>query len=70
MDGFELARRFREHPRLCRTRLVAVTGYGQPRDRERTREAGFSRHLVKPLDLVALRELVEEDTREAHEDPA
>ncbi len=35
-------------------RLVAVTGYGQPDDRERTRAAGFDEHLLKPLGEAAL----------------
>jgi len=52
MDGFELARRIREvHPRI---RLIAVTGYGQPHDRRRSAEAGFARHLVKPVGLDTL----------------
>ena len=38
--------------------LVAVTGYGQPDDRRRTREAGFDHHLVKPVDFDALHALL------------
>jgi len=49
MDGYELARRFREHPALPGVRLVAITGYGQDADRRRVREAGFDGHLVKPV---------------------
>jgi CheY-like chemotaxis protein len=47
MDGLELARRIRARgdPPV---RLVALTGYGQPKDRERTAEAGFDLHLTKP----------------------
>ena len=37
---------------------VALTGWGQQADRERTRDAGFERHLVKPVDLEVLRELL------------
>lgn len=48
IDGYELARRIRGRFG-GRTRLVAVTGYGQTDDRERTREAGFEEHFVKPL---------------------
>ena len=58
MDGYELARRLAAHPRLTGVRLVAVTGYGQPEDRERTRDAGFHAHLVKPVDLVHLRDTI------------
>jgi CheY-like chemotaxis protein len=36
-------------PELRDTRLIAVSGYGQPRDRERTRAAGFDEHLIKPV---------------------
>ncbi len=54
MDGFDLARRFAAHPVLRRTRLVAVTGYGQEQDRQRTAEAAFAAHFVKPVDLAQL----------------
>ncbi len=51
MDGYELASRLREIPGLEGIRLVAVTGYGQDSDRQRSAEAGFHHHLVKPVDL-------------------
>jgi len=54
MDGYELARRLQAMPRLKATRLVALTGYGQNEDRQRSLEAGFHDHLVKPVDLSAL----------------
>ena len=54
MDGYELAAHLRELPGLAGVRLVAVTGYGQESDRRRTRDAGFDRHLVKPVDLDAI----------------
>jgi CheY-like chemotaxis protein len=54
MDGFELARQFRADPELRRTRLIAVTGYGQEHDRRRSAEAGFDAHLVKPVDIDEL----------------
>jgi signal transduction histidine kinase/CheY-like chemotaxis protein len=50
MDGYEVARRLRAVPGLGELRLVAVTGYGQPSDRERSQAAGFDEHLVKPVD--------------------
>jgi PAS domain S-box-containing protein len=51
MDGYELAMRLRDIPDLGAIRLIAVTGYGQASDRRKTRQAGFHRHLVKPVDL-------------------
>ena len=58
MDGFELARRIRTEMGGEAPVLIAVTGYGQDGDRERSRLAGFSHHLVKPIELGALGELV------------
>jgi CheY-like chemotaxis protein len=55
MDGYELASRFKEHPSLVQTRLVAVTGYGQERDQRLSARAGFLAHLVKPVDIDQLR---------------
>ena len=54
MDGFALARAVRAHPGGGRTRLIAVTGYGQSDDRVRSRDSGFDAHLVKPVDLAEL----------------
>ncbi|HEV7278738.1 MAG TPA: PAS domain S-box protein [Pirellulaceae bacterium] len=51
LDGFEVARRLREQPTTRNIPLIAVTGYGQPEDRERSRAAGFEFHLVKPVRL-------------------
>jgi signal transduction histidine kinase len=56
VNGYELAKRLRAIDRLANLRLIAFTGYGQSADRERAREAGFSFHLVKPLDINALNE--------------
>lgn len=50
MDGYELARRIRLHPKGRDVRLVALTGYGFPEDRVQSRLAGFARHLVKPVE--------------------
>lgn len=52
MDGYELAHQLRVMPETMRSLLIAVTGYGQPQDKERAREAGFDRHLVKPVKLA------------------
>ncbi|WP_168222106.1 ATP-binding protein [Aquisphaera giovannonii] len=55
MDGLELARHFRADALLAKTRLLALSGWGHEEDRERSREAGFDQHLVKPVDLDELR---------------
>jgi CheY-like chemotaxis protein len=54
MNGYEVAKRMRAMPNLSGLRLIALTGYGQPEDYERSKEAGFDDHLVKPVDLSAL----------------
>jgi signal transduction histidine kinase/CheY-like chemotaxis protein len=54
MDGYELARRLRRMDGFVATRLVAITGYGQPSDRRKSREAGFDDHLVKPVNVDTL----------------
>ena len=56
MDGYEVARRLRE--RQPATMLIALTGYGGPEDRQRAIEAGFDRHLVKPVDPDELAALI------------
>jgi signal transduction histidine kinase/ActR/RegA family two-component response regulator len=57
MDGYEVARRLRAQPRWRDLVLVALTGWGQEEDRQRSHEAGFDHHLVKPTDLDALQQL-------------
>jgi signal transduction histidine kinase len=57
MDGYELGRRLRANaPEM---QLVAVTGYGQASDKERSHQAGFAAHLVKPIHLARLQELLD-----------
>jgi len=58
LDGYELARAFRARPALRDTLLVALTGWGQPEDRQRTTAAGFDHHLVKPVEADAVRRLL------------
>ena len=67
MDGYELARLLQRAPGLQKTRLVALTGYGQASDRQHTTEAGFDAHLVKPIDMDELQAMLE---RWSREDPA
>jgi PAS domain S-box-containing protein len=57
MTGYEVAQRLREIPGMGDAVLVAMTGYGQEEDRRRSREAGFARHLVKPVAPDALQKV-------------
>jgi CheY-like chemotaxis protein len=58
MDGYEIARTIRADETLRGTRLVALTGYAQPEDRQRALDAGFDAHAAKPLEPDALARLV------------
>jgi signal transduction histidine kinase/ActR/RegA family two-component response regulator len=64
MDGYALARKLREDPRLQNTRLIALTGYGQASDRAKSAEAGFDHHLVKPVSYQELKDLLSQIERE------
>jgi PAS domain S-box-containing protein len=59
LDGYEAVRRIAARPWARLSLLVAVTGWGQEADRQRAQQAGFHRHLVKPVDLDALGELID-----------
>ncbi|MBA3538421.1 MAG: GAF domain-containing protein [Deltaproteobacteria bacterium] len=56
MDGYDLAARLRLLPKCATISLIAITGYGEPEHRERSRRAGFAHHLVKPIDTAELSE--------------
>jgi signal transduction histidine kinase/CheY-like chemotaxis protein len=58
LDGYQVARKLREDVGLDGTMLVAMTGYGQPEDRRRSREAGIHHHFVKPVEPFVLRTLL------------
>ncbi len=58
MDGYEVARRIRANPANGTMQLIALTGWGQDDDRQRSSAAGFNHHLVKPADLDQLRHLL------------
>ena len=58
MDGYEVAKHLRQTPELKEMRLIAITGYGQQSDRQRSREAGFDEHVVKPVEWRKLEELL------------
>jgi CheY-like chemotaxis protein len=58
LNGYETARRMRERPWGRRMTLVALTGWGQDEDRQRTAEAGFEHHLTKPVEIDSLMRLL------------
>jgi CheY-like chemotaxis protein len=58
LDGYEAARRIRGQQRDKDLKLVALTGWGQEEDRRRSEEAGFDAHMVKPVDLATLSNLL------------
>ena len=60
MDGFQVAQEIHRRLPDAVPRLVAVTGYGQDRDREKSRAAGFHEHLVKPASFDAIRQVLSE----------
>jgi len=60
VDGYEAARRIRAKSWGTETILVALTGWGAETDRQRTRDAGFDKHLVKPVDTNALFAMIDE----------
>ena len=64
LNGYEVAREIRARPHGKDVVLIALTGYGQPSDRESTRAAGFDAHLVKPLDPSKLFRVLAEKLRQ------
>ncbi len=58
LDGFEVAKLIRETPQGQDAVLIALTGWGQDEDRRRSQAAGFDHHLIKPVDLAALQDLL------------
>lgn len=63
MDGYEVARRIRSQPEFDDLVLIALTGWGQERDRRLTAEAGFNYHLTKPADISDIEMLLSFDKR-------
>ena len=60
LNGYEAARKIREQPWGKNIVMVALTGWGQDEDRQKSKEAGFNGHLVKPVELTALMKLLAE----------
>ena len=59
MNGYEVARRIRLSPETRDCVLIAATGYGREEDHQRSKQIGFNHHLVKPIDLNTLPQLIE-----------
>jgi signal transduction histidine kinase/DNA-binding response OmpR family regulator len=64
MDGFEVARQLRGYAETREATLIAVSGYGQAADRQRSKDAGFDHHLVKPVDRKTLTSLLASFSRD------
>jgi len=60
MSGYEVARHLRAMPFGRDMVLAALTGYGQPGDREKTAQAGFDAHLVKPVDPAVIESFLDD----------
>jgi CheY-like chemotaxis protein len=59
MDGYTLARAIRARPALSAVPMVALSGFGRESDRERSRQAGFDSHLLKPIEFSELQRLLQ-----------
>lgn len=64
LNGYEVARQLRAQPAGSSLLLVAVTGYGQPQDRARSREAGIDFHLTKPAEFAVIQQILSAFGRE------
>jgi CheY-like chemotaxis protein len=60
LNGYEVAQRIRQHPWGTSMFLIAVTGWGQDEDRQRSAEVGLNVHMVKPVEAAALEKLLAE----------
>ena len=60
LNGYDACRRIREQPWGKRIVMVALTGWGQEEDREKSKDAGFNSHMVKPVDFAALTKMLAE----------
>jgi two-component system CheB/CheR fusion protein len=64
MSGYEVARAFRDDDQFKGATLIAASGYGQGKDRLRTRQEGFDHHLTKPIDFDELLALLRNSARQ------
>lgn len=58
MNGYEICQAMRQEPTICNTLIIAQTGWSQKEHRERSKEAGFDYHLVKPVNIAALEKIL------------
>jgi PAS domain S-box-containing protein len=63
LNGYDAARRIRQEPWGHEVLMVATTGWGKEEDRRRSKEAGFDLHLVKPIDISAVQEVLASSVR-------
>ncbi|MDQ6620190.1 MAG: ATP-binding protein [Pseudomonadota bacterium] len=65
VNGYDLARRLRESPQTRDSTLIAITGWGQEKDRQHAHQAGFDHHMVKPVDAREIESLLRTSGRAA-----
>ena len=58
MNGYAICKAMHKEPALQNTTFIAQTGWGQKEHRERSKEAGFDYHLVKPVDIEVLKNIL------------
>ena len=58
IDGYQVAKRLREHSDFQDVLLVAMTGYGQEADKRHSQQAGFNQHLIKPVDIRTVQQIL------------
>jgi len=66
MSGYSAARLIRADPRLAGVLLIALTGWGQQEARRESAHAGFDHHLVKPVEVAVLREILNRPLPRSH----
>jgi two-component system, sensor histidine kinase len=65
IDGYEIARRIRQNTQFKDVKLIAATGYGLESDRQKSKEAGFDHHLLKPMEPDKLPHILEKLARQS-----
>jgi CheY-like chemotaxis protein len=70
LNGYDVVKELRSLASTRDALIVALSGYSQPSDRQRAREAGFDLHLAKPIDATRLRDLIRHDRVRRHGDAA